>query len=238
MPRFFAKPGAHTVTLTGEQAAHIQKSLRMHPGEQLTVCDGGWDYLCSIRAFENGNVVCDILQRQQNETEPDLDVTLYYCLPKGDKLEFVIQKAVELGVSRIVPVLSSRCVSRPDEKSAAKKLTRYNKIALSACEQSGRGKCVPVLPTLPFAKAIEQLRDYDRSLFFYEGGGAPLQQAVTACRSLAMLIGPEGGFSPEEATAAQDAGAVPVTLGKRILRTETAPLVALTAVMLLTGNME
>lgn len=237
MPRFFEPVTGDTVQLSGETAAHITKSLRMQPGEQLTVCDNGFDYICEILSTGDP-VCCRVLSSAPNASEPDLSVTLYQCIPKGDKLELVIQKAVELGVSEIVPVLSERCVSRPDSRASGKKNIRYNKIALEACKQSGRGRVVRVQPMLSFSDAVKQIADYELKLFFYEGGGTPLSKVIHPAHSCCLFIGPEGGFSPGEVQTAQNAGAIPVTLGRRILRTETAPLAALCGVMLLTGNLE
>ncbi|MBQ2676284.1 MAG: 16S rRNA (uracil(1498)-N(3))-methyltransferase [Clostridia bacterium] len=238
MPRFFEKVTGDDVIISGENAQHIAKSLRMSSGECITLCDDGIDYHCEIQSVNADSVHCRVVKKEQNLTEPDVQVTLYQCVPKSDKLEYVVQKAVELGVSAVVPVLSERCVSRPDEKSAHKKGQRYNKIALEACKQSGRGKVVEVLPMISFAKAVDQIKNFDAAVLFYEGGGAPLKEIIAKQKSVCIFIGPEGGFAPEEVELARQNGAVAATLGKRILRTETAPIAALTAVMLLTGNME
>ncbi|MCI8360424.1 MAG: 16S rRNA (uracil(1498)-N(3))-methyltransferase [Clostridiales bacterium] len=245
MPRFFSETIAELPALEGADAAHIVKALRMRPGERLTVCDlKGTDYFCEIAAADPQRVELTVLETAPTKSEPKLAVTLYQCVPKGDKLDGVVQKAVELGVSRIVPVLSSRCVSRPDPKSMGKKTDRWRKIAREAAGQSGRGVLPAVDPALDFNACAAALSGYDLSLFFYEEGGEPLRTLVSRTAlppsggRAAVLIGPEGGFTPEEARKAASAGAATVTLGPRILRTETAPIAALTALMLLTGNLE
>lgn len=241
MPRFFAEhfDFAHPV-ITGPDADHIRKSLRMTVGEGLTVCDTmGTDYLCRIADIADGAILLTVEETRPSDSEPKVAVTLFQCLPKGDNLETVIQKSVELGVREIVPVLSSRCISRPDDKSMKKKLERYAKIAASAAKQSGRGVIPAVRPLLSFREMAERLAGFDRALFFYEGGGAPLRQLLTREEtSIALIIGPEGGFDAAEAELAVSSGAKAVGLGRRILRTETAPIAALAGVMLLTGNLE
>ena len=160
-------------------------------------------------------------------------------MPKSDKLETVVQKAVELGVNQIVPVISERCISRPDAKSVAKKRERLQKIANEAAKQSGRGVLPTVENALTFKECCSRLSDFDISILFYELGGEPLTElGIKDCGRIAILIGPEGGFSKEEADTALKNGAKAATLGKRILRTETAPLAALTGIMLLSGNLQ
>lgn len=238
MPVFFEKVTGNEVIITGENANHISNALRMKIGEKITLCDEKINYTCEIKEFSNQSVKVSVLDKKANESEPDVNITLFQCLPKGDKLELVIQKAVELGVGEIVPVLSSRCVSRPDEKKAKKKNERYNKIALSACEQSGRGKTVKVAEQIDFNQALSRISQFDRCILFYEGGGVSLREAVGKEKEIAVFIGPEGGFSEKEVDLLQKSGAVTATLGKRILRTETAPLAAIVSIMLLTGNMD
>ncbi|MEE1144288.1 MAG: RsmE family RNA methyltransferase [Acutalibacteraceae bacterium] len=237
MPRFFEKVTSDNVIITGENADHIKKSLRMKTGERITLCDNSTDYECEITHIAD-EVHCKVISKGDNKTEPTVDVTLFQCVPKGDKLESVIQKSIELGVGKIVPVLSSRCVSRPDKKSAEKKRVRYQKIAESACKQSGRGKIIEVGEMITFAQAVSQIPDFDKTLFFYEGGGESLNGCVDEnTKTVAVFIGSEGGFEIEEVEKAKNAGAGIYTLGPRILRTETAPLAALTAIMLNSNNM-
>lgn len=240
MPHFFEKVSGDTVEITGENAKHIVGALRMKTGEKLTLCDNGRNYECEIIETAKDYAKVKVIDCNMNYSEPDVNITLYQCVPKGDKLELVIQKAVELGVSEIVPVLSSRCVSRPDSKKATKKNERYNKIALSACEQSGRGKIVNVREQIDFKAAVNEINNYDLSVLFYEGGGKPLKEIIdkTRHKNICVFIGPEGGFAEAEVNELQKGGALTATLGKRILRTETAPLAAIVSIMLLTDNME
>lgn len=245
MPKFFENESRlladNCIALGEENAHHCARVLRMKCGEAVTVCIAGVDYACVIRDIAISGVLCEVMSSEKCTAEPSVNVTLFQCLPKGDKLETVIQKAVELGVYAIQPVLSRRCVSRPDEQKSKKKTDRYRKIALSACEQSGRGRIVEVMPTISFEKAVEMLPKYDTKILFFEGGGAPLREIVStqsAGKQIAVLIGPEGGFDRSEVELAVQNGAVAATLGARILRTETAPIAALTAVMLLSGNMD
>lgn len=242
MPRFFLNTIRLTPIIEGPDARHIVKALRMRPGDALTVCDmQGTDFHCEILSADPERVELRVLERAPTISEPPMLVTLFQCLPKGDKLDTVVQKAVELGVARVAPVLSSRCVSRPDNKSMEKKVERWGKIAREAAGQSGRGILPTVEPALSFQEMTARLPSFDLSLFFYEAGGKPLRALIpegSAPATVALIIGPEGGFSPGEAAAATAAGAKTATLGPRILRTETAPIAALTAIMLLTGNLE
>lgn len=227
------------IILDGEQARHIAKSLRMKVGDMLTVTDGeGGDFGCSIEEITKDTVRLKVCYRQAADSEPSCAVTLYQGVPKGSKLEDVIQKCTELGITRIVPVLTRRCVSRPDEKSAAKKNIRYGKIALEAAQQSGRGIVPEIAPQRSLKQAIAE-DNSELKIVFYEGGGEPLKSIIPeSAKSVSIYIGPEGGFEESEIAALEDAGAVRATLGKRILRTQTAPVAALTSIMLLTGNME
>jgi RNA methyltransferase, RsmE family len=248
MPRFFIEnmdrePG-ESLCVTGQDATHISKSLRMRAGEKLTVCGGlGYDLLCEITGVFDDRVELTVTEKTFTQSEPSVAVTLYQGLPKGDKLELIIEKTIELGVRRIVPVLMQRSVSRPDLKSAAKKHERYRKQAVSAAKQCGRGVIPEVGEMLTFRQMTEQLKRHQAVLFFYECGGEPFSSVMEKIKTegwseLAMVIGPEGGFDPAEADALREAGAFTATLGKRILRTETAPIAALAAIMYATGNMD
>lgn len=165
-------------------------------------------------------------------------MTLYQAVPKAGKLEEIIQKSIELGVSRIVPVLTARCVARPKAAEFQKKLSRLQKIAESAAKQSGRG-CIPeVAPLHTFAEALESAKQADCGVFLYEGGGIRFSEVpLTGKKQIALWIGSEGGFDPKEVEAAKAAGFYPVWLGERILRCETAPQAALAILMHLTGNL-
>ncbi len=240
MPRFFIdhSPKKQTV-ITGEDGKNIAKSLRMQIGEPLTLCDGkGTDYHGIITSIEQNQITVTISDSCPTVAEPTATVTLYQSLPKSDKMDTVVQKAIEMGVTRIVPVLSMRCISRPDEKTAQKKTQRWQKIAIEAAKQSERGVLPTVTAIMDFATAMRQAAAKSTVLFFYEGGGESLQGLIQkTCSAYSIFIGPEGGFSPEEVALAMDLGAKKTTLGPRILRTETAPIAALSAIMLLTDNM-
>ena len=227
------------IILNGEQARHIAKSLRMKKGDMLTVCDSqGSDFGCIIEEITKETVTLSVCYQQASNSEPDCRVKIYQANPKGSKLEDIIQKCVELGVFEITPVLTKRCVSRPDEKSAKKKTERYNKISLEAAQQSGRGIVPKVNELISLKQAVEE-DGSDIKIVFYEGGGEPLKSLISeSAKSVSIYIGPEGGFEKEEVDLIVSKGAVAATLGKRILRTQTAPVAALSAIMLLTNNLE
>ena len=236
MPRFFTGPiSGDRAAVTGEDAAHITKSLRLRPGEAITLCDGsGFDYE-GVIVSTGGEVIVEIREKHPGCTEPQAKITLFQALPKGDKMEWIIQKSVELGVFRIVPVLTSRCVSRPDGKSMARKSERYNKISAEAAKQSGRG----ILPEVAGLATLEQAVKMvpGKGIVFYEKGGARLAELVgPADAEMGVFVGSEGGFSPEEIALLQEYGVCPATLGKRILRCETAPICGLSILLSLLGD--
>ena len=240
MQRFFTNEiNEENITLTGSDANHIGRSLRMKTGEALTVCCNGIDYNCRISEITADTVYLELLEKHPCAAEPNIEVTLFQAVPKLDKLEYIIQKSVELGVSRIVPVLTRRCVSRPDEKDFAKKLPRLNKIAAEAAKQSGRGMIPEVTPIVSFKKAVEMMSGIDKTILLYEeeGGCSFGEVDMTGAKTVGLVIGSEGGFDKEEAVAMTGCGASQVWLGKRILRCETAPITALSILMFLTNNM-
>ena len=246
MPRFFTQDITEAGgCITGEDAKHIAKVLRMKVGDELTVCDTkGRDYDCMIEEIGAGEVRLKVLSVAPSQSEPDVRVHLYQAMPKADKLETIVQKAVELGAASITPVMTRRCVSRPDAKSMDKKLVRYNRIALEAAKQCGRGVVPPVLPLLELPQALEQMQRTGCPILFYENATAPAKQVIAKAREsgkeleIAVLIGAEGGFDEDEVALAMEHGCHILSLGKRILRCETAPLAALTILMYETGNME
>ncbi len=237
MVRFFVPPeelSGGEITLSGENAQH-KKVLRLKDGEEVLACDGqGRECLCEI---SGDNLI--VKERRRSETEAAVNVSVYLAFPKADKLEHVIQKATELGAAEIVAFPSARCVSRPDEKSLKKKLERWQKIAVSAAEQSGRGRIPQVLVLGSFREALERGVQADKALLFYENEHAlTLKMALSqgTYRSAALLTGPEGGLEEREVMQAKELGWDICTLGKRILRCETAPLCALSAVMYDSGE--
>ena len=242
MTRFFTaaeEMNGDSLILTGENAAHA-RVLRLKAGEQVLVCDGqGRECLCTVVSMDSTQVELRVLKYRESDAEPAIFASVYMALPKSDKLEHVIQKATELGASEIVTFPSARCVSRPDDKSLKKKLERWQKIAASAAEQSGRGRIPQVLVLSSYAAALERAAQADKALIFYENEHATtLHQGLDTgeFRSISLLSGPEGGWEEEEIQQAQNAGLQVCTLGRRILRCETAPLCALSAVMYHAGE--
>ena len=232
MARFFVEPEVlrqDVIQLGGENAQHM-KVLRLKNGEEVLLCDGrGREALCVLT--ENGLAV---KERRESASEAAVRVSVYLSFPKADKLEHVIQKATELGAAEIVTFPSARCVSRPDEKSLQKKLERWQKIAQSAAEQSGRGIIPDILVLPSFGEALKRGAQADKALLFYENEQATtLKMALSSgsYQTVSLLTGPEGGLEEAEVHEAREAGFQICTLGKRILRCETAPLCALSAVM-------
>ncbi|HCA04615.1 MAG TPA: 16S rRNA (uracil(1498)-N(3))-methyltransferase [Ruminococcaceae bacterium] len=225
------------ITLTGENARHA-RVLRLRQGEAVTVVTPkGVRCECECKQISADNVTLSVLSKKECENEPDVFVTLYQALPKGDKMDYIVQKCVELGVSRIVPMISARCVSRPDGKSLVKKTARWQKIALQAAMQSRRGIIPEVCPCVSFKQAAEMTKENERTVFFYEMGGDSVKNILKdKPKTIGMFIGSEGGFEEEEARLVTDGGGKAATLGKRILRAETAPLAALSIIMYQTDN--
>ena len=240
MDWFFAENIGQTHLITGEDAVHITKSLRMSVGEVITLCDSKKiEHLCMIERITPDGVLVKVVSENECLNEPTVDVTLFAALTKGDKMETVIQKAVEIGVHSVVPVLTDRCVSRPDSKSAAKKQQRYQKIASQAAMQSRRAIIPEIHGFTDLKKAVSMLSDFDKVILFYEGGGCPLKEIIAnSDKKIAIFTGPEGGFEEREVELLKSQNAQTATLGKRILRAETAPLVALSAIMFHTVNLE
>ena len=224
-----------TYLLSGDNRQHA-KVLRLRAGEEVTVVTPGGEQCSCVCQEEN---VLRVMSRKPCENEPDVFVTLYQALPKGDKMDYIVQKCVELGVSRIVPMLSSRCVSRPDEKSLRKQRERWQKIALQAAMQSRRGIIPEVCDCVSLKEAAALTAENDVTVFFYEQGGDSVKRILTEKpQTLGMFIGSEGGFEQAEADLVVQNGGRPATLGRRILRAETAPLAALSIIMYQTGNFD
>ena len=225
--------------LTGENAQHA-KVLRLKAGEQVLLCNGeGKEALCTVSDIGKDYCTVEVLERRESATEASVRVSVYMAFPKSDKLEHVIQKATELGAYEIVTFPSARCISKPDEKSLKKKLERWQKIAVSAAEQSGRGRIPQVIVLDCFEKALSRAAEADKPLMFYEHEEATtLHMALSngEFSTVSLLTGPEGGLEESEVDQARAAGLQVCTLGKRILRCETAPLCALSAVMYAAGE--
>lgn len=241
MPRFFVGDVVgDSAVITGEDARHIALALRMRVGEMVTVCDSkGNDFQCCIEEIHPEQVRLRVEAVEPSKGEPKIEITLYQAMPKADKLETIIQKSVELGVHRIVPVLSGRCISRPNEKAMHKKLARYQKIALGAAKQCGRGRVPEIAPMIDFKSAVQQMKQDGLAILFYENAQAPLKETLAAKlkQKVSILVGSEGGFEPSEADYALEHGLLSLSLGSRILRCETAPLAAITAIMYEAGEL-
>ena len=242
MTRFFVSDTGMDdarIVLVGENAAHA-RVLRLKPEETVIVCNGlGIEWLCEVERVTADAVELNVIERKASESEPLVFTSIYMALPKADKLEHVIQKATELGAGEIITFPTARCVSRPDDKTLRKKLDRWQKIAASAAEQSGRGRIPEVIVLPSYSTALDRAAKADKAIVFYENERATtLHQMLSdgTYRSISLLSGPEGGFEPGEIQQAMDAGLSVCTLGKRILRCETAPLCALSAVMYDSGE--
>ena len=241
MQRFFVEPQqieeeAHCIHIQGSDVNHIKNVLRMRTGEELWISDQNKEYHCAIEAFTEGEVLLHILYAQEPEYELPSRIYLFQGLPKADKMELIIQKAVELGAFAVVPVETRRCVVKLDEKKAEKKVSRWQQIAASAAKQSKRMLIPEVHPVMSYAQALEFAKSLDICLIPYElaKGMAETKEIISGIapgKSVGIFIGPEGGFDEKEVEAAVLAGAKPITLGRRILRTETAGLAILSILM-------
>lgn len=244
MPRFFVLPEALSgrfAVLEGEQAAHA-KVLRLSCGDEVTLCDGhGREARCTITEFSEKRVCLTVHEESASKSEPTLFCSVYMGFPKADKFEHVVQKATELGVSELVVFPCARSVSRPDEKSLKKKLERWQKIAASAAEQSGRGMIPSVLTLASFEEAVARASKAQLPVLFYENERTTSFRSACAnaeFQTAALMTGPEGGLTEQEVSLAQNAGMKVCSLGPRILRCETAPLCALSALMFLAGELD
>lgn len=238
MPKFFVENiGRFPISISGDTASHITNSLRMKPLDEIVLFDGrGYDYLCRIIKVGNP-VVVELIEKRLNQSEPSVQIHLYQAMPKGSKFETIIQKSVELGVFSITPVLTSRCISRPDEKSFCKKLQRYQRISMEAAQQSGRGLIPQIKSMLSFEQAIEEMAQSSNKILFYECACDRLTDCLSEqTKEISIMIGSEGGFSPDEVLFAQSHHLQIASLGERILRCETAPLCALSILLYHTKN--
>jgi 16S rRNA (uracil1498-N3)-methyltransferase len=237
MPKFFVSKESienNIAKIEGKDAFHIARSLRMAVGDNIYVSDGeGHDYLAALTDIKDDICTAEILS-EGDSAEPKMSITLYMAYPKGDKLETVIQKAVELGVTRIVPFESSRCIKRPKADKVIKQGERLSKIAEEAAKQSGRGIIPEVALPLSYSEMLEDAKSSALRLICYEKESDLSVKALLSegmPESIAIIVGCEGGFSPEEVEEAVNSGCHSVTLGKRILRCETAPLAVLSMIL-------
>lgn len=230
MPSFFVKPEQikdSVVTICGDDAHHISRALRMAVGEHISICDmQKREYDCELVSFGD-NVTARIVSESIVKSEPPYHVHLFQALPKGEKFDTVIQKSVECGVYDITPFESERCIARVKADAEKSKTERRCRIALEAAKQCGRGIVPTVFPTCGFDEMLARASMCDTFIFCYEGDGTESLKKIiketAKHEDIAVVIGPEGGFSSKEVGAARDAGARLAGLGKRILRTETAP---------------
>lgn len=240
MPKFFAPKeniSANEIIIDSEDAKHIKKVLRIGVGDTVTVCDGaGMDYTAKISEISETSVRCEILESHKCDTEPRISVTLYQGLPKASKMDYIIQKNTELGINAITPVAMSRCVVKLENKQAeAKKTQRWQKIAYEAAKQSGRGIIPEVGMPMTFDEVIEATKNDDLVFAPYECEEEThlydvIEKAQNA-KKISFIIGPEGGYDPIEVEKLRNAGVKTITLGKRILRTETAAEAVLSMLM-------
>lgn len=243
MYQFFVEPSQinindKCVTITGPDVNHIKNVLRMKPGEEISVSNGldGKEYRCGILSLEPDRILCQLRFVKEAGVELPAKVYLFQGLPKADKMELIIQKAVELGVYRIIPVAAKRCVVKLDRKKADAKLMRWQGIAEAAAKQSKRAVIPQVSDVLSFEQAVKMASDMDVRFIPYElaEGMEKTRKLISGLkpnRSIAVFIGPEGGFEETEIQEALANGIEPVTLGKRILRTETAGMTVLSWIM-------
>jgi len=251
MQRYFVTPeqfSGDTVKIDGEDARHIAKVMRGKAGDKLIVSDGhSREALVEITLIEIGEVTAAILENLNMTQEAALKVTVAQSLPKGDKMETVIQKCTEIGAVAFIPFLSERTIVQYDERKEGKRLERWRKISKEAAEQAHRNRIPAVHPPLSWKKLLQSFGEYDAVYFCYEKEeGLQLRSAVApwiqglaedSSRSVLIVVGPEGGFSVEESLQAEQAGAVSVGLGRRILRCETAGMVAAACILYESGEM-
>ncbi len=241
MRRFFTEPEnivGNTIKII-EDASHIERVLRLDIGDKILVFDGtGYEYIAKLTLVDNKECVAEILEKIFSEQEPSIKVGIFQGIPKSGKMEGIIQKAVELGVSYIVPVSMERCVSKIESsKKSAEKLKRWNKISVEAAKQCGRGIIPRILPVMSFKEAIIAMVETDLALMPYEVLGHNGEKTLKGVlkskdfETISVIIGPEGGFSDEEAEFAKENGIKLVGLGKRILRTETVSGAMLSMIM-------
>lgn len=240
MQHFFVIPeqvGETEIYVTGQDVNHMKNVLRMKIGEQVEISDGNnKKYLCEVSAYEEEQAVLRILEIREADTELKSRLYLFQGLPKNDKMELIVQKAVELGAYEVIPVSMKRCVVKLDAKKAAKKMERWNSISESAAKQAGRSIIPKVSDIVSYREALERAEQLDVVLVPYEleegmAETKKLLHQIQPGQSVGIFIGPEGGFEREEVEQAIEAGAHPVTLGRRILRTETSGFTMLSILM-------
>ena len=242
--RFFISAESRSgdeIAILPPDAVHISRVLRMKRGDLITVCDdAGCEHECVLTSADKDKVTARILHSRPYSTEPSVEVAVFAALSKGEKFDFLIQKCVELGASAIVPFLSERCVVRPSAGDIERKSARFSRIALEASKQAMRSRPVRVGEIVGFDDAVRMAAGYETALLLYEkenkGSFSRILRERDGCTRYAVMTGPEGGFSEGEAAAAVSGGLLSVSVGPRIMRCETAPLAAVSAIMYHTGN--
>lgn len=250
MRRFFVEEKdikENQVTIKGDEARHIVQVLRLKGRDKIKVFTGkGKEYLTEIIQASKKEVIGKILKESKLDTEPPIEITLVQGLPKSDKMDLIVQKATELGVKRIIPVITQRTIIRSDKEKAKVRRTRWQRIALEAAKQSSRAIIPEVREAIPFIQALDNLNRESLNLIPWEEETSTRLKEVLKHHTshiphptshITVFIGPEGGFTPEEVRAAKKKGAIPVSLGPRLLRTETAGLVTLAMILYELGDM-
>lgn len=239
MPRFHLPENlsvGQTVALPDNIVRHLNV-LRVRPNENITLFDGkGKAHAARLTVLEKRRAEAEILHEETADTESPLNITLIQSISSGERMDFTLQKSVELGVTAIQPVISERCIVRLDGERAAKRLARWQEIVISACEQSGRNTVSPVLPIIGYREALDKMPSESTKLIMSINRARKLGDIRQPSGAIVFMVGPEGGWTEQEEQQAFDAGFQAVTLGKRILRTETAPLAALAAMQTLWGD--
>ena len=242
MPKFFVKTNQikeNTIEIVGEDVKHILQVLRAKKGEKLNLCDDntGKNYITIIEQIEPEKIVCHIVKETVSVAESKLAITLFQGMPKSDKLEYIIQKNIELGVKQIVPVVMKRCIVKWNEKEVNKKIERLQKIAISAAKQSGRDTIPKVEHPVTINNLSQIIKEFDLVLLAYEGEQNHTLKAIlkntkaVEGMKIGIIIGPEGGVEKDEVKLLEKAGAKVITLGKRILRTETAAIMVISNII-------
>jgi 16S rRNA (uracil1498-N3)-methyltransferase len=230
------------ICIKGDDVNHIYKVLRLRENDEILISNGmGREYISKIMDINKQEVVCEAVESFDNTSEPPVNITLYQGLPKAQKMELIIQKCVEIGVVKIQPVITQRVVVKIDGKDISNKIDRWNKIAEEAAKQSNRGILPSVMPPISFEEAIEELKNMDIAVIPYEKekskGIKEVFSDTASCKAVGIFIGPEGGFEEDEVDACIQEGIKPITLGPRILRTETAGMVASSIILYEIGDM-
>jgi 16S rRNA (uracil1498-N3)-methyltransferase len=244
MSRYFvnnSQINENNIIISGEDYQHLKKVLRTEKGDIVTVCCDGYDYTAEIAQISSDRISSIIIDKKKNITESSLKVTLFQGLPKADKMELIVQKCIELGVNEIIPVITDRSVSKINtDRDAQNKVSRWQKIALEAAKQCNRGVIPKIGMPIKFIEAVNLASKKDLSIIPYEKENTTgFRDVVSKCSGIktsSIFIGPEGGFTEQEIQSADSNGIKKITLGPRILRTETAGIVALSLMMYELGD--